>query len=567
MGSDEIRSLPPADVQASFCRALVRQWRAQGVSHAFIAPGSRSTPLAIALADDPSWTLEVFLDERSAAFGALGFGLATGLPAVALCTSGTAAVHFHAAVVEADLSCVPMIVVTADRPPELRDVGAPQTIDQTKLFGSSARWFHDPGVASAEAAGSWRSLAARVFNSASGSIPGPVHLNLPFREPLLGRPIDVVPDDEVIDSLIGEHRLSISDESRLLAAIVGRRGVIVAGRGAGTEVTELARSLAWPLLADARSVIQDGSIRYFDSLLRHEGFASSHRPEVVLRFGEPPASKVLGQWITSSGAQQIHVTSHDRWIDADHRMTLRVLAECSSVCSSLATRVEPTPPSWLDDWQRADGQAARAVAGILGQGRLTGAHVARMFASQLPKDSHLVVSSSMPIRDLEWFAGSLPHLTVHSNRGANGIDGVIATAIGVAVATGRPTGLLIGDVAFVHDSSSLAALAGRAIDLRIMVVDNDGGGIFHFLPQAAAIGAETFEQLFGTPHRTDLVSLARAHSIRSTSLVDGDGISEFAQTPGTSVGVVRTDRQLDVEQHRAIHAAVAESVASDADQR
>jgi 2-succinyl-5-enolpyruvyl-6-hydroxy-3-cyclohexene-1-carboxylate synthase len=180
MGADDLRSLEAADVQATFCRALSRQWLALGVSQAFVAPGSRSTPMAIALATDARWSVSVFLDERSAAFAALGYGMATGLPAVVLCTSGTAAAHLHAALIEADLSGVPMIVVTADRPPELRDVGAAQTIDQTKLFGTSVRWFHDPGVAHVDASDSWRSLAARTVHRSLGGRPGPVHLNLPF---------------------------------------------------------------------------------------------------------------------------------------------------------------------------------------------------------------------------------------------------------------------------------------------------------------------------------------------------------------------------------------------------
>ena len=562
-----MRSLAPADVQATFCRTLVRQWAALGIDRAFIAPGSRSTPLAVALASDPRWSVEVFLDERSAAFAALGAGLVAGRPSVVLCTSGTAAAHFHAAVIEADLSCVPILVVTADRPPELRDVGAAQTIDQTNLFAKAVRWFHDPGVAAAEASGSWRSLAARCIHRTLGPRPGPVHLNLPFREPLLGRALEIDGADVPVGSLQGVAGVDPESLADVIASFAGQRGVIVAGRGAPHDVALAAAALGWPVFADSRAPLQTEAIRCFDSLLRHEPFAESHRPEVVVRFGEAPASKVLAQWITSSAARQIFVTGVDRWIDVDHRIDLRIQADPAAVCADIVEAAISAPAEWSSSWKRASDLAHEAITDGLATTEISGPVVARRFAEGLPDGAQLVVSSSMPIRDLEWFGGNLPHLQVHSNRGANGIDGVLATAIGVAVATGAPTGVLIGDVAFLHDSSSLAALARRDIDLRIMVVDNDGGGIFHFLPQASVIDPATFELLFGTPHGSDLTALATAHGLSTTAIAAPDEIARFARTPGPSVAVVRTSRDTDVEVHRRLHGAVAKRLISDANQR
>ncbi|MFM8945836.1 MAG: 2-succinyl-5-enolpyruvyl-6-hydroxy-3-cyclohexene-1-carboxylic-acid synthase, partial [Actinomycetota bacterium] len=478
--------------------------------------------------------------------------------AVILCTSGTAAVHFHGADVEADLSCVPLIVVTADRPPELRDVGAPQTIDQAKLYGASVRWFHDPGVAHADASASWSSLAARAVHRTRGSQPGPVHLNLPFREPLLGRPITLAEDLEARWSTEENVRISESTVDRFIGIAEGRRGVVIAGRGSSGAVLEVARSLGWPVLSDARGPQGEVVIRHFDSLLRDQRFAGDYRPDVVLRVGETPASKVLGQWVSASGARQIHLTEDDRWFDADHRLYGRIRGRADDLLESLSRRsVAAVPAAWSRAWAEADEIAGRVIAGEISTAELSGPVVARRFASGLPAGSELVVSSSMPVRDLEWFGGHVPHLRVHSNRGANGIDGVLATAIGVAVGSGRTTGVLIGDVAFLHDSSSLAGLANRPIDLRIMVVDNDGGGIFHFLPQAASLDPATFEKLYGTPHGTDLAMLARSHGLRAEPVVDGHGVETFAREAGPSVAVARTDRAADVELHQRLHSLVS----------
>ncbi|MEO5724118.1 MAG: 2-succinyl-5-enolpyruvyl-6-hydroxy-3-cyclohexene-1-carboxylic-acid synthase, partial [Ilumatobacteraceae bacterium] len=319
----------PADVQATFCATLIDQWLLLGLRHAVVCPGSRSTPLAVQLAARVEVDLHIVHDERSAAFVALGIGLATGTPAVALCTSGTAATHFHAAVVEADLSNVAVIVITADRPPELHGVGAPQTIDQTRLFGIAPRWFHDPGVAAAEAKSSWRSVATSAWRAATGAAcaPGPVHLNLPFREPLLGvvGELPAAGVDAGLDAAGdagGERRASITGiawPTRPTAVAItdlamqssGRRGLLIVGRGVDdpAAVHLLARALGWPIVADPRSGCRSLSmaIAAFDSLVRDARFAADHVPELVIRLGEPPASKVLAQWLVATAAVQVQV--------------------------------------------------------------------------------------------------------------------------------------------------------------------------------------------------------------------------------------------------------------------
>ncbi|HEY4333638.1 MAG TPA: 2-succinyl-5-enolpyruvyl-6-hydroxy-3-cyclohexene-1-carboxylic-acid synthase, partial [Ilumatobacteraceae bacterium] len=498
----------------------------------------------------------------SASFAALGVGLATGVPAVLLCTSGTASAHFHAAVVEAHQSAVPMIVCTADRPPELRDVGAPQTIEQTMLYGSAVRWFHDPGVADPAATHTWRSLAAHAFASATHGWPGPVHLNLPFREPLVGTAGALLARNGTgrvtLSGAAALDDVAVRQVARLLG---GRRGIIVAGRGGGTAGTvhALAVALGWPVLADARSGMRhvcDVAVAAADHVLRAAAFAGSHRPEVIVRLGEPPASKVVAQWLTGSGAVQIHVSAVPSWSDADGLVAHRIVADVDATLAALTSALDAPgrdADEWLADWMSAEHDAQEHITSALSAAALTEPTVCRMIGSLLPSGSHLVVSSSMPIRDVEWFGTIAEGVTVHSNRGANGIDGVIATATGVAVATAAPTAVVIGDVAFVHDSSSLTALARREVDLRIVVIDNDGGGIFSFLPQASTLPHDRFEQLFGTPHGTDVAALAAAHGLPVAVVTTRDELATAASAPGPRVIVFRSDRTANVAVHERLN--------------
>jgi 2-succinyl-5-enolpyruvyl-6-hydroxy-3-cyclohexene-1-carboxylate synthase len=551
------------DVAARFCATLVEEWVRAGVRHAMIAPGSRSTPMAIQLLARAEITTHVFHDERSASFAALGVGVSTGAPAVVLCTSGTAAAHFHAAVVEADLSCVPMIVITADRPPELRDVGAPQTINQTQLFGSAVRWFHDPGVPSRDAEHTWRALAARVHADTLQAIPGPVHLNLPFREPLVGRATSLPSSRDTRWSTTHISRGFDGDGGHVAATLSGRRGVIVAGRRSDESVVQLARALQWPILADSRSGLRgaehrDIVITHFDGVIRSDDFVNRHQPEVVLRIGEPPASKVLAQWITKSGARVVHFHPYSRVIDPDHSAALRVVADIASIVVAVSSHVTATEPTWLHAWTAAESAANDAVSTWVGA-RWSEPSIARTLAEVAGHDSHIVVSSSMPVRDLEWFGGACA-ARVHANRGANGIDGVVSTAVGVALATQQTTYLLIGDVAMLHDVNGLLALPSRGIDVRIVVVNNNGGSIFSFLPQASVLNNGDFETLYGTPHDVHFESLAHAYGLSFDRVTNSDSLRQALAQSGSRMIEACTDRSVNVSQHEELNAAIITAV-------
>ena len=566
-----------ATLNATFCATLVDEWVRSGVTDAVVAPGSRSTPMALALTARAEVQVHVHHDERAAGFMALGLGLASGRPAIVLTTSGTAAVELHPALVEAHQAGVPVIAVTADRPPELLDVGAPQTIDQTHLFGGAARWFSAPGPPAVAASASWRSLAARVVAEAvhGGQGPGPVHLNLAFREPLVGEAAELPAgrSDGGPWHTVGGSRVTVdrAGAARLGELLDSDRGVIVAGEGCGEPgaVLALAEATGWPVLSDARSgcrMHHSAVVAHADAVLRHEATAALLCPEVVLRLGGPPASKVLGAWLAASGARQVAVDGAGRWVDADRTAAHVLHADPTAVVVALARLVgRPRTEAWGGRWEAAEAAASAAVD------RVVGAHeeptepgVARSLIGSMTGPSSLVVSSSMPVRDVEWFGGLQPGVRVLANRGANGIDGVVSTAVGVALAsrgTGERTAVLVGDVAFLHDSNALLGLVARGVDLTMVVIDNDGGGIFSFLPQAAALGPGPFELLFGTPHGVDLPTLAAAHgvpvSVAATTAEVPTAIAASLAAGGVSLVLIRTDRQANVGVHDEIGAAVA----------
>ena len=547
---------------ATFCATLVDEWRRAGVTDAVVAPGSRSTPLALALADAPDVRVHVVLDERSASFTALGLGLASGRPAVVLCTSGTAATHFHGAVVEAHLSGVPLLACTADRPPELWDIGAPQTIDQTGLYGAAVRWFCEPGVPDEAAAPSWRSMASRGVAEALGwsGSPGPVHYNLSFRDPLVGDPGALPPGraDHRPWHQVAPPAAPTPDVSDLAARMTAAAdGVIVAGRGVSEPgaVVDLAERLGWPLLADHRSGcrVPARSVAYADLLLRTDPFVR-RRPAIVLRLGEPPASKVVGQWLAGLDAEVVAATPDRRWIDPE-RVAARVVPEAGVAAALLAALGSGEPASReATAWAAADRQVDELLDDLLPATDVTEPAVARAVVDAVPSGGALVVASSMPVRDVEWFGRARADIAVFANRGANGIDGIISTAAGVAL-TGRPTVCLLGDIALLHDSAGLTALAGRGIDLTLVVVDNDGGGIFSFLPQARLLPPDRFEQLFGTPHGTDLPALAAAHGLPASGWGEADLVPD-----GVRVVVARTDRSANRALHQRLDDAVAAAV-------
>jgi 2-succinyl-5-enolpyruvyl-6-hydroxy-3-cyclohexene-1-carboxylate synthase len=562
----------PEDLQATFCATLVDEWVRGGVEHAVVCPGSRSTPLALALVADGRVQVHVHHDERSGGFMALGLAGGSGEAVVILTTSGTAAVELHPAVVEADLAAVPLLVCTADRPPELVGVAAPQAIDQTHLYGRSVRWFHAPGVADGAMAGRWRALAARAYAEATGPTPGPVHLNLAFREPLVGAPGALPPGRPTEGVWVWRPPPGVPADPMvdLVDDLAGRRGLFVAGPGSGPgePIALVAAALGWPVLAAPQAPVWawPDVIPAADALLRND---FDLVPEVIVRLGDPLASRVVGEWLAATGAAEIVAAGDRKW--ADPHGTAAVILPLTAAALMEAWlpqlgKVEPVEGGgWLTRWQQMGQAALAAIDGVLAaEPGATEPGVARQVVAGLPAGSRLVVSSSMPIRDVEWYVAPGADVEVHANRGANGIDGVVSTAVGLALSDReRPTALLIGDVAFLHDTNGLLGAAQREIDLLVVVVDNDGGGIFSFLPQADVVDAERFELLYGTPHGLDLTAVAVAHGVPARAVTDGDLavlVAEAVATGGIQVLVVRTDRAVNVDVHRRLNAAVAAAV-------
>ncbi len=578
---DDAAPVLPAEgsLNATFCATLVDEWSGLGLTSAFVSPGSRSTPLALALVGDPRWQVQVLLDERSAAFAAVGSGAVTGRPAVLVCTSGTAAAEFHAAVVEAHQSAVPVLIVTADRPPELHGVWAPQTIDQRNLYGDAVRWYCEPGPPDPSGRDTWRHLAADAVSRSLGVVPGPVHLNLAFREPLVGDvgdlPVGVGARSPRPGSAVArpgaQWGLTDEDLARLAPLVAGRRGVVVAGARAALDaddreaLLDLATSLGWPLLCDSPSgcrVPHPAVVSTADAILREPGVAGALRPEFVLRVGGLLSSKVLTAWLRDSGAVQVGVDRFDRVPDPDRQLARALVADPATVAAQLRSLgAGPAPAGWTARWTQLEAIARRAIDATLdAHGEVVEPAVAADVLASIPDGSTLVVASSMPVRDLEWYAAPRSGVQVWSNRGANGIDGVVSTALGVATSR-RPTVALVGDLAFLHDSSALVGARARALDLVVVVVDNDGGGIFSFLPQRESVPSATFERVFGTPHGADLVALAAAHGLDAQRATTRAGVRAAVAGAlargGTRVVVAASDRDHNVAVHEELNAAVA----------
>jgi 2-succinyl-5-enolpyruvyl-6-hydroxy-3-cyclohexene-1-carboxylate synthase len=548
----------------AFCDELARC----GMRHACTSPGSRSTPIVLSLVREPrirSWS---HLDERCAGFFALGAAKGSGLPAAVTCTSGTAAANLAAAVIEAHEARVPLLVLTADRPPELRDIGAGQAIDQLKLYGDAVKWFFEVGVEQATAASlRWiRALACRAYWTALHGRPGPVHLNFPLREPLVLD--EVLPGD---DSGREDGRPYVAYDSPMPHSDFGAshpfgRAVIVAGRDerlptAAERLDRFASQARIPVLADPLSGARRGpaAIAHYDLLLRDPGFAGAHRPQLVIRVGDLPTSKPLRAWLASLNATQIAIDPDAAWHDPAAVVGLRVAAPLASLLDGLeGAEIRPADPDWLASWRAGDDAAERAIERELGD-RLCEPAVARGLVRWLDENAILFVASSMPIRDVESFApvrsGSPRAL---SNRGANGIDGTVSSAFGVAASSGRPVVLLIGDVALAHDIGGLLAARRCGLPLTIVLLNNDGGGIFHFLPVASQ--RDAFEEHVATPHGLDFGTVAELYGLGYERARDlGSLSSAVARSIGsarTNIIEVRTEREENLEVHRRIAQAV-----------
>jgi len=560
----------------AFCDELARC----GLREVVIAPGSRSTPLAMAfsgLERRGRVRLHVRIDERSASFTALGLAKLSRRPVAVVCTSGTAAVNLHPAVVEADESGVPLLVLTADRPPELRSTGANQAIDQIKLYGSAVRWFCEAGVPERRPGMTayWRSLACQAWAHASGSAggpgqgSGPVHLNLPFRDPLTPDPPGGATDQDWPESLDGRPGGSPWTRSHgsggpgpggyggagsppVLGGVTGgvappgeielpwtERGVVVCGDGGyDAGLVDLAERAGWPVLAEPSSGARRGpnALPAYQYLLATPEFVTAHRPDVLVSAGRPGLSRAQMAFVGGPAGRHVVIgQGPGRWADPQRAAT--------DVAAGI--RLSGTPSgttAWLAEWRRADDAARRAVDQVLDEDdRLTEPRLARDLAAGLPEDALLWAGSSMPVRDLDFYGVPRADLRVLASRGASGIDGTVSAAIGAALAYGGPAFALIGDLALLHDAPGLALGPDEPRpDLCLIVVNNDGGGIFSTLEQAAF--ADSFERLFGTPHGAGLDHLAAAFGLPYLRLEQPEDLAKALPGAGLRMVEAQTDR-------------------------
>ena len=542
----------------AFCDELGRC----GMRDACTSPGSRSTPIVLSFVRDTRIRCWSHIDERCAGFFALGAAKAGGRPVAVTCTSGTATANLAPAVIEACEASVPLIVLTADRPPELREVGAGQTIDQVKLYGDAVKWFFEVGTHDANAKRlRWiRTLACRAYWTASAGRPGPVHLNFPLREPLvLDQPLPV--DETGRDG----SRPWVTFDAPAPSVPVGGshpfgRVVIVAGAerdpGVAGQLSSFAERARIPLLADPLSGARRGraAIAHYDLLLREQRFAASQRPQFVIRVGELPTSKPLRAWLEGLDTAQIAIDPDGSWSDPDSVVGLRVSAPARSLLDGQLGADGIAGPEWLDSWRAADLAVAEAIAGVLGE-ELSEPLVASRLGEWLGPDVTLFVASSMPVRDVEeFFPAREDPPRVLSNRGANGIDGTVSAAFGAAAVAGGPVVLLIGDVALAHDIGGLLASRRLGLPLTIVLLNNDGGGIFHFLPVARE--GDAFEEHVATPHGLDF---AHAAALYGCGYERPGDVAELraaveAGVAGrrTTIIEVRTDRGENLALHRRV---------------
>ena len=574
-------------------RVVVDELARGGIRHVVVCPGSRSAALAIAVHEDPRLTVHVHPDERSAAFVALGIGRATGVPAVVVVTSGTAVANLLPAVVESDHAGVPLLLLTADRPPELRGTGANQTIDQQGLLGPGPRWAVELGVAEdrVDAVRMWRSVVARavaVAGGATGASPGPVHLNVPTREPtvpiaadgrvtappftapLIGRD-GSAPWLGVTDAPSGVDPASVE---RLVARISGvERGLILVGAPVGgnsvapAAVDALAAVTGWPVVAEVLAPARSATAALDAGawLLADEAFAARHRPEIVLTVGRPTLHGAWSGW-AGRAATAILVEPFGGVHDAARALSELVVADPTRLLTEVAARLGGAAPAdvgWAREWAAADAAAVAVRDATLAAGPLTGLKVARRVLEAVPAGVPLVASSSLPIRDLD-LVGGRRDVSVHANRGAAGIDGTVGTVLGVGLGTGGDVWALVGDLALLHDANGFLLQPGSVPPVATMVVvDNRGGRIFEDLPPARH--APAFERLFVAPPTRDLTLLARFHGLVPLVVDDVAGLDRLGAAPpgersGTLVIVTiepGVDRRSRSELRERIGTAVA----------
>lgn len=563
------KAFRPANTNALWAAVGVRTLRRRGLTHVVISPGSRSTPMAAAFAEEVGVHVTVALDERSAGFIALGIAKATRRPAALLCTSGTAVANYLPAVIEARMSATPLLVLSADRPPELRECHSGQTVAQNGIFGTYPVWAAESAVPSADLGllRHWRQLLVDAWQRSLGPLAGPVHLNLPFRDPLppsepekgfrLPKGFSLEKFTATADGLL-THWIQAgapltAELLAVFASAEGDRGVIVVGPHALKDrkeetqaVLELSQRTGWPVLADGAGTLRGDLadtgrvVSAYDLILRNKRLARVLRPKAAVIIGPLPTSKVLRAWLKEADVTAWQVGRPGENVDPTHSRWCRLDGHLVASGEKPAARAS----AYATAWQSAQKAAAKRLSRIVNVDWPFEGRAVAMLEEALGPDDRLFVASSMPIRDLEWFhhpAGPGPEILC--NRGANGIDGTVSTALGASL-DGRRTVLLCGDLAFLHDSNALLSAYGHRGDLTVVVINNQGGGIFNHLPVAQHA---RFEQLWGTPQATDFGRLCAAHRVRHDLAEGWASFRRLLEVRGKGVRVIelRTDREAD----------------------
>ncbi|MED4202979.1 2-succinyl-5-enolpyruvyl-6-hydroxy-3-cyclohexene-1-carboxylic-acid synthase [Neobacillus mesonae] len=567
-----------------YLAAFVAELAHSGITDVVVSPGSRSTPMALVMAEHPDLNVHIHVDERSAAFFALGIAKVTNRPVAILCTSGTAAANYFPAIVEAHYARVPLLVLTADRPHELREIGAPQAIDQMHLYGHHVKWFAEMAAPekSEEMIRYARTVGSRAIAIAANAPAGPVHLNFPFREPLIP-----LLDDNLFKITerpkgyvkVQNGDLTISDKAfgQIAERLKGKeRGIIVCGNIAdkqfASSVTRLSERLNFPILADPLSQLRSGKhetdniIDTYDTFLRNEDAKLFLKPDVIIRFGAIPVSKALTIFIKENpNADQFIIDGGGGWRDPAVLSTDMIFCQETIFCDKLVTQLNDNSASgYLHDWQQLNALTKENMTRVEELTELSEGKLFYQLAEMLPEGATLFVGNSMPIRDLDsFFLNNEKNIKVLANRGANGIDGTVSTALGAALYS-KSLYLVLGDLTFFHDLNGLMAAKKFHIDIHIILVNNNGGGIFSFLPQAGH--PKHFELLFGTPLDIEFEHAVRMFNGQFTKIMDWNHLRIELEKSRVSKGInvyeVATNRDRNRDEHREFWQSVSQEISN-----
>ncbi|TCL46516.1 2-succinyl-5-enolpyruvyl-6-hydroxy-3-cyclohexene-1-carboxylate synthase [Thermolongibacillus altinsuensis] len=564
-----------------YVSAFVDELTKMGIHDAVISPGSRSTPVAMVMAEHPNIQIHVHIDERSAAFFALGMAKASQKPVALLCTSGTAVANYFPAIVEAYHARVPLVVITADRPHELRDVGAPQAINQIEIYGKYVKWFVDMALPEGHEhmLRYVRTMAARAVTTAQALPAGPVHLNFPFREPLVPKmseqtwEYDREAYTKVYTGKKQLHESFIADLYKKLSSI--EKGLIICGDmdipRFSEAVTTLAEALGYPILADPLSQLRSGShrkeqiVETYDAILKCEEAANALVPDVVIRFGAMPVSKSLFLWLKNHPEiEQIVVDEAGGWRDPTLRIDVMIESNEVDFCKQLAHCASSNvrTSSWLKRWQKANELAKETLLRAAEEQTMFEGKVFIELAQLLPSSTTLFVGNSMPIRDADtFFMTNDKNIRILANRGANGIDGVVSSALGASVVS-EPLVLVIGDLSFYHDLNGLLAAKLQSLNATIIVLNNNGGGIFSFLPQASE--PKHFEKLFGTPTDLQFEHVVRMYDGQYEKVETWEqfrtAVVQATSSEGLHVIEIPSSREENVKIHRNLWKSVSQEI-------